>query len=126
MLTIVTLLLSTFFVYGRNGPDTVIAERAQDFGNGFLVGTHAADGVVQFFSVKLRKGRHQSDNGVFEVSTEFAFQIVDQILNTKENGISIVTTFLPTETVDYICHGKYCTIVIVVHQIEVQVQDTKD
>lgn len=77
------MLLFTFFVDGRDGSDSVIAERAQDFGDRLLVGSQAADGVVQLLGVKLREWGHQSDNGVLEVSAEFALQIVDQVLFEK-------------------------------------------
>lgn len=62
----------TLFVDGRNGPDAVVAERAENFGDCLVVGAQTADGVVQFLRVKLRKRRHQSDNGILEVPTEFA------------------------------------------------------
>lgn len=74
------MVIITFFVDRGNGAHAVIAESAQDFGDRFLVGAHAADGVVQFFGVKLRERSHQCDDGVFKVPAEFAFQIVDQFL----------------------------------------------
>jgi len=70
-------IIITFFVDRGNGPDSEIAERAQNFGNSLFVGAHATDGVLQFLGVKLRKRGHQSDDGVLEVPTEFALQIVD-------------------------------------------------
>lgn len=73
----IILYTITFFVDSGNCPDTKIAERAQDFGNGLFVSAHATDCVFQLLGVKLWERGHQSDNGVLEVPTEFALQIVD-------------------------------------------------
>lgn len=80
----------TLFVDGGYGADAVIAERAQDLGDGLLVGAHATDGVVQLLGVEVRKRGHQSDDGVLKVAAEFAFQIVDQVLHNTTINVHVI------------------------------------
>lgn len=70
----------TVLVERSDGPDSVVAKRAEDLDDGFFVGSHSGDGFVQLLGVVVRQRRHQRDNDVLELSGQFVLQVVNEIL----------------------------------------------
>jgi len=72
--------------------DPGVVEGAEDLDESVLVGAEAGHGVVQLFGEKLVQGSHAGDNHIFKLAAQLTFQILDQVLNTKQhtkNNISL-------------------------------------
>lgn len=83
------------------GVDFIVGQGAEELDKHVLVGANLADGIFDFFAVKVENWCAQSDQEILKVSTSFWLDVLDQILAKME--LKVLGDLLKRYVVDSKC-----------------------